>query len=113
MKKVCVEYKLHKNSEGNLKAPDWVENGGHFKNYDDNTLIAFIPDEADREWWIPDGLTTYDEQGFVDRGMAIHADSSFMKQQVIPEEGEDLEHVAMTDAEAEASLRSFYQAQMA
>ena len=113
MAKVCVEYKLHRNDEGNLKTPDWVVNGGNYMNSADNTLVAFIPEESERDWWVPDGLITYDEQGFVDRGMAMHSASPFMKQQVMPEEGEDLDPVAMTDAEAEASLRSFYQAQIA
>jgi len=113
MAKVCVEYKLHRNDEGNLKTPDWVVNGGQYMNSADNTLIAFIPEESERNWWVPDGLVTYDEQGFVDRGMAIHSTSPFMKESVVEEDGTMPDPVSMTDAEAEASLRSFYQAQIA
>jgi len=111
MAKVCVEYKLHRNDEGNLKTPDWVVNGGQYMNSADNTLIAFIPEESERNWWVPDGLVTYDEQGFVDRGMAIHSTSPFMQGGIHQEDGLS-EEVAMTDAEAEASVRSFYQAQI-
>lgn len=113
MAKVCVEYKLHRNDEGNLKTPDWVVNGGNYMNPADNTLVAFIPEESERNWWVPDDLLTYDEQGFVDRGMAMHGASPFMKDQEIQEDGTMPDPVAMTDAEAEASLRSFYQAQIA
>ena len=112
MAKVCVEYKLHRNDEGNLKTPDWVVNGGNYMNRADKTLIAFIPEESERDWWVPDGLMTYDEKGFIDRGMAMHGASPFMKEGEIKEDGTMPEPVAMTDAEAEASLRSFYQAQM-
>jgi len=113
MAKVCVEYKLHRNNEGKLKTPDWVVNGGNYMNQADNTLIAFIPEESERNWWVPDGLVTYDEQGFVDRGMAMHSKSSFIKGGEPQEDPPMPEPVAMTDAEAEASLRQFYQKMIA
>ena len=114
MANVCVEYKLHRNDEGNLKTPDWVINDGHSFDSKNKTLVAFIPEESERDWWIPDNLVTYDEQGFVDRGMTMHRDSPFMNPVVeVNEEGLESEPVAMTDAEAEEFLRRHYQAQMA
>ena len=113
MAKVCVEYKLHRNDEGNLKTPDWVVNGGNYMNPADNTLVAFIPEESERDWWVPDGLVTYDEQDFVDRGMAIHSAFPFMNGGELQEDGTMSDPVAMTDAEAEASLRQFYQTMIA
>lgn len=70
-----LKYKLHMTEKG-MKCPPWVEDGGYFANGDE--FIGWTPDEANREYYVPDtvieytqtelvayvqGLTIYDENG--------------------------------------------------
>jgi hypothetical protein len=52
MKKV-YEYRMHR-VQGSLNHPDWVEDGGHFWN--GSTYLAVIPDDSQRNYYIPDTL---------------------------------------------------------
>ena len=52
---ICVEYKKHLvNSK--LTDPEWIVRGGLYFNPADKTYIGFVKEEADRDYFIPDGL---------------------------------------------------------
>ena len=42
-----------------MMAPPWVQDGGYFVNSTTHELIGFTPDEADREYYVPDTVTEY------------------------------------------------------
>ena len=71
-----IEYKLHPMPSGgrphkSMKIPDFVTDGGYWKNPDDFTLIGTVPDGV--EYYIPDTLTTYTLAELQARQRAIHA----------------------------------------
>ena len=53
-----LKYKLHMTAKG-MMAPPWIQDGGYFGNYTTNEFIGFTPDEADREYYVPDTVTEY------------------------------------------------------
>ena len=106
MSQECIEYKMHRNDQGRFTTPAWMSDGGYYQNPVDNTLIGFVPIEAEREWFVPDSVSTLTEQEFVTRCLAMHSSTPFQKTDGI---GIKL----MTDAEADAMLRQFYQSKVA
>lgn len=67
-----LKYKLHRTPNGNT-TPPWVENPGHFPDPDDNTYIGYTPNEADREYWVPDTVTNYTQSELVDYVLDLHS----------------------------------------
>ena len=54
---ICVEYKRHLvNSK--LTDPEWIVQGGLYFNPADKTYVGFVKEEANRDYFIPDGLKT-------------------------------------------------------
>lgn len=52
-----LKYKLHMTAKG-MMTPPWVEDGGYFGNSSTNEFIGWTPDEANREYYVPDTVTT-------------------------------------------------------
>ena len=52
-----LKYKMHMTAKGMMNPP-WVQDGGHFGNSSTNEWIGFTPDEADREYYVPDTVTS-------------------------------------------------------
>jgi hypothetical protein len=65
-----LEYKLHKTDRG-MVCPGWVEDGGYWGDPDNHTLIGWSPDEANREYYIPDTVTTLTQSQLVTRVLDI------------------------------------------
>jgi hypothetical protein len=65
-----LEYKLQASAEG-MRCPDWVEDGGHFSNPDDFSMVGWARDSA--EWYTPDTVVTLTGIQLEDRQVAIHA----------------------------------------
>ena len=57
-----LKYKLHMTEKG-MRCPPWVEDGGYFANGDE--LIGWTPDEANREYYVPDTVTEYTQAELV------------------------------------------------
>ena len=75
-----VEYKLHViNNQGHMATPPWIQDGGQWHNPADNTMVGWIPAEADREYWVPDNITTLTKAELNTRMLAIHAARPFDK----------------------------------
>jgi hypothetical protein len=53
---MILEYMLIREA-GAKRAPSWVEDGGYFLNPDDNTIVGWSPDLADRDYYVPDSVT--------------------------------------------------------
>ena len=75
-----VEYKLHViNNQGHMATPPWIQDGGQWHNAADNTMVGWIPAEEDREYWVPDNITTLTKAELNTRMLAIHAERPFQK----------------------------------
>jgi len=66
----CVEYKLHRNEEGKLVSPTWINDAGHCYNPIDKSLIGFIAE--DRDWYVPDTIAFLTKEEFINRCLTIH-----------------------------------------
>lgn len=53
---MILEYMLIRES-GAKRAPSWVEDGGYFVNPDNNTMVGWSPNLADRDYYVPDSVT--------------------------------------------------------
>ena len=106
MAKECIEYKLHRIDRGNLTTPSGMSDGGYYQNPADKTMVGFVPVEAERDWFVPDSVSMLTEQEFVTRCMAMHSATPFQKM-------DDMNMTPMTNAEADAMLRQFYQSKVA
>jgi len=67
-----LEYKLHM-TDGGMKAPAWVADGGYFADPDNNTMIGWSPDESAREYYVPDTVTSYTQAELVTAVQGIHS----------------------------------------
>ena len=96
-----IEYKLHPIPQGGMKIPDFVTDGGYWKNPDDFTLIGTVPSGV--EYYVPDTVTTYTLAELQARQRAIHAKYP-MKVGAAP----DAE--TMTNDEVDAAVKSWVDA---
>ena len=75
---MIIEYKLHMTA-GGMRAPEWVEDGGYFPDSTENTMVGWSPDEADREYYIPDTVTELTATELETKVLALHAANAFQK----------------------------------
>jgi len=92
-----IEYKLHP-SKGGMVIPNFVTEGGYWRNPDDFTLIGAIPDGV--EYYVPDTVTTYTLEELQARQRAIHAKYPMKK----PPRGNDMTEDDMTDDEVNQAI---------
>ena len=102
-----IEYKLHAiNSQKHMQAPAWVTDGGHWKSPIDNTMIGWVPAEADREYYVPDTVTTLTKAELNTRLLTIHANTKYQK-------GEEDSPQNMTNAEVTTMSNAWYDSYIA
>ena len=53
---MILEYMLIRELD-RKRVPSWVEDGGYFMDPDNNTLIGWSPDLANRDYYVPDSVT--------------------------------------------------------
>ena len=63
---------------GGMKTPEWIEDGGYWGK-SDHTKIGWSPDEADREYYIPDTVTELTATELETRVLAMHSANAFTK----------------------------------
>lgn len=96
-----AEYKLHGNPDGKgMVTPGFIQNGGHYLNTDDNTMLGFVDEPA--EYYLPDTLVYYTLAEAKTRQLAIHANYPMQKMD------ENNEMVDMTNAEVETQMDEWY-----
>ena len=101
---MILEYKLHMTA-GGMKTPEWVEDGGYFGDSANKTYVGWSPDEADREYYIPDTVTTLTASELNTKVLAQHADNPFQNPAA---PGEDPEN--MTNDEVSAMVTAWVNA---
>ena len=118
-----IEYKLHAiNSQKHMQAPHWVTDGGNWYNPADKTLVGWTPAETDRDYYIPDTVTTLTKAELNTRMLAIHAITKYQKRTpeerdsngdpIIPENYSDT-FEDMTEAEVTTMSNDWYDAYVA
>ena len=96
---MILEYKMHMTA-GGMKAPEWVEDGGYWRK-SDFTMIGWSPDEAKREYYIPDTVTELTATQLETRALAIHADTPMTKPGTEP--GGDEEEMTTDEVKAQVA----------
>ena len=81
---MILEYKLHMTA-GGMRTPEWIEDGGYWGK-SDHTMIGWSPDEADREYYIPDTVTELTATDLETRVLAMHSDNPFKNPGDTPED---------------------------
>ena len=90
-----IEYKLHPSQAG-MVIPDFVTDGGYWKNPDDFTLIGTVPSGV--EYCVPDTLVIYTLEQLQARQRAIHAKYPMKKNENVGAEN-------MTDDEVNTAIK--------
>jgi hypothetical protein len=67
-----LEYKLHM-TDGGMRTPLWIADGGYFVDPDSHTMIGWSPDESAREYYVPDTVTSYTQAELVTVVQGIHS----------------------------------------
>ncbi len=103
---MILEYKMHMTA-GGMRTPEWVEDGGYWPK-SDNTKIGWSPDEADREYYIPDTVTELTATELDTRVLAMHSDNAFQKDD--PDSDDPSDTVDMTNTEVSAMVTAWISA---
>jgi len=69
---MIVEYKLNKTNTVS-ETPPWIEHGGLWKK-PDNTFVGWIPDEANRDYYVPDTLQELSLADLIQRAKDLDVD---------------------------------------
>jgi hypothetical protein len=96
---MILEYKMHMTA-GGMKNPEWIDDGGYYAK-SDHTLIGWSPDEADREYYIPDTVTELTAAQLETRVLGMHSANAFTKPGAEP--GEDEEEMTTDEVKAEVA----------
>ena len=97
---MILEYMLIREA-GAKRAPSWVEDGGYFSNPDNNTMVGWSPDLANRDYYVPDSVTELTRAELKTRVRGI--DSNYPR---LDEEGNELSDSAV-DAIVDAWCDSY------
>ena len=89
---------------GGMRTPEWIEDGGYFHDSANKTFVGWSPDEADREYYIPDTVTTLTASELNTKVLAQHAENPF---QTAPDGEEQRD---MTNAEVSAMVTAWVDA---
>ena len=86
---------------GGMRTPEWVEDGGYFPDTATNTKVGWTPDEADREYYVPDTVTELTAAELETKVLALH---SANKMQKVNEDGSQSD---MTNAEVKTLVSNW------
>ena len=64
---MIIEYKKHRNIDGSLTNPSWVEPGMGGAFPFNNTFIAQVPNDSDRAYYIPDTVVEINKEDLIAR----------------------------------------------
>lgn len=103
---MILEYKMHMTA-GGMKSPEWIEDGGYWGK-SDHTVIGWSPDEADREYYIPDTVTELTAAELDTRVLALHSANAFQKDD--PDSDDPSATVDMTNTEVSAMVTAWISA---
>tara|TARA_R100000951_G_C2638128_1_gene179957 strand:- start:54 stop:362 length:309 start_codon:yes stop_codon:yes gene_type:complete len=69
---MILEYKLIREMDV-MRAPSWIEDGGHFRDPDNHTMIGWSPDKPAREYYIPSTVIRLTSEELNTRVLNIHS----------------------------------------
>ena len=98
-----LEYKLHAPMNGHgMSTPSWVEDGGHWYNATDHTMIGWVSDTT--EYYIPDSVDFKTLAELKARQVAAHGVAPYKKMdaQGMPTADD------MSDAEVETMVADWH-----
>lgn len=93
---MILEYMLVREA-GVKRSPSWVEDGGYWLDPDDNTMVGWSPDLADRDYYVPDSVTELTRAELKTRVLDIDSRYPFL----------DVDGNELTDAEINSSVDSW------
>ena len=76
MANIICEYKMDKNPEGGKIRPLWLDDGGVWRDPDKHAYIGIVKDP---EVKVPETVTRYTKESFVERQLDIHDRYPFKK----------------------------------
>ena len=94
-----LEYKLDM-GPGGMHTPYWVDDGGHWGNPANHTMIGATRDN--QEFKIPDSVTKLTAAELETRQLAIHAATTMQKL-----EADEITVTNMTDAEVRTAVQNW------
>ena len=100
---MIIEYKMHMTA-GGMRTHEWIEDGGYFHDTATNTFVGWSPDEADREYYVPDTVTTMTQAELNTKVLAMHSANKFTK---VADDGTQSN---MTNAEVTAMVNAWVEA---
>jgi len=105
MANIICEYKMDKNWEGAKIRPLWLDDGGYWYDHDNYAFIGVVQDP---EVKVPETVTRYTKESFVERQLDLHDRHPFKKHD--PEnEGPPLNNmVEMTDEEVTEQAETWW-----
>jgi hypothetical protein len=104
---MIVEYMLEQVGRGDAKrAPSFIRDGGHWFNPSNFTYLGWVPNLAEREFYVPDSLSVMTRQDVIDRGLSLHASFPMVNYGEVANIEE--EPTTLTDAEVTTLLGDWY-----
>lgn len=104
---MIVEYMLEQVGRGDAKrAPSWVRDGGHHFNPADYTYLGWVPNLAEREYYVPDSVTAVDRAAAISRALTMHGNSPSQKE----DPDNEGSFIDMTNDEVTAATGSWWDA---
>lgn len=100
---MIIEYKMHM-TDGGMKTPAWIADGGYFNDPATNTFVGWSPDEDAREYYVPDTVTTMTQTELNTKVLALHSANKFQKT------NDDGTMSNMTNAEVTAMVNAWVEA---
>ena len=94
MANIICEYKMDKNWEGGKIRPLWLDEGGVWYDPDKYAYIGVVKDP---EVKVPETVTRYTKESFVERQLDLHDRYTFTKDD--PESNDPVDRIDMTDEE--------------
>ena len=94
MANIICEYKMDKERQGGKIRPLWLDEGGVWYDPDNYAYVGVVKDP---EVKVPETVTRYTKESFVERQLDLHDRYTFTKDD--PESNDPVDRIDMTDEE--------------
>jgi len=73
-----VEYKMERKNDG-VTRPSFILSGSWDYNSSDHTYVGWVCSESNRNYYVPDTITTLTKSSYVERCTSIHSNDPYYK----------------------------------